>query len=752
MAPSSTDNDNNEKEETMEVETDMIAQKEEEEEEQQEDEIEKEACDPVTTTATTGDSATDTATATTTSNISDLVPGITNGDMEIAIRVLNAVAQTMNPKTKGGKQKQNNKKRKHNDDDTVDDDDNNGRSSSLDIYKNSKILRPFRKALSNCMMLHQCTMYNGVDELRHYQSRIRNRSLKRQKQSERHMQKKYIASTQLRKGRMDKLNEKITSQYGLDEEQAKIVQASQIMLIPDGPVVHVNEEGKNGQKLLLENGGGENGGSNDGRQRPAQQDPGSTTTTNISTNDQDKQTEGEDQKSMAAAATTTTTNTNVVVETVVDEDGNDNSNNNPDTNNIQLPKLRSCYVCKLRYRELHHFYDQLCPTCAELNWTKRHQTSDLRGKIAVVTGSRVKIGYQTCLKLLRCGATVIATTRFPNTAAQTYRNEPDFHTWKDNLQIYGLDLRDVTGIELFVRYLKQILGDGKGLDILINNACQTIRRPRAYYLPLTQQEQTIWTSCDDVHKSLLLGCIEYETIRRKQQSVALLEHQQEADSRNGDNNSSPMPLLMNANPGGGDDHHGDEDVSDKKPAPTNAAMVTSSSSSAASSFETTGISYSTAMSQMIVLPEDVGVNDNIIPPGVTDVQGQQLDLRTQNSWLLKLENVSTPELMECMFINAIAPFVLNSRLKSLMMIPSDTDTFQRDDRYIINVSAMEGKFYRYKMPNHRKYNNICVHVCVCLCVCVCVHEKPSVSCLLYLGIFDSFLTFCLFLLFYVNNK
>merc|ERR1740124_1192559 len=91
-----------------------------------------------------------------------------------------------------------------------------------------------------------------------------------------------------------------------------------------------------------------------------------------------------------------------------------------------LPKLRSCYVCKIRYRKLHHFYDQLCPSCATLNWTKRHQSSNLCGKVAVLTGARVKIGYQTCLKLLRAGARVVATTRFPNAAAISYQKESDF--------------------------------------------------------------------------------------------------------------------------------------------------------------------------------------------------------------------------------------------------------------------------------------------------------------------------------------
>ena len=78
-----------------------------------------------------------------------------------------------------------------------------------------------------------------------------------------------------------------------------------------------------------------------------------------------------------------------------------------------LHHARSCYICKVRFHELHFFYDQLCPHCAELNYRKRLQTADLTGKVAVLTGARVKIGYRVALKLLRAGATLIATTRFP---------------------------------------------------------------------------------------------------------------------------------------------------------------------------------------------------------------------------------------------------------------------------------------------------------------------------------------------------
>ena len=88
-----------------------------------------------------------------------------------------------------------------------------------------------------------------------------------------------------------------------------------------------------------------------------------------------------------------------------------------------------CYVCKKKFTKLHHFYDQLCPTCAEFNFKKRTELADLRGRVALLTGGRVKIGYQAGLKLLRCGARLIVTTRFPRDSAQRYAKEPDFAEW-----------------------------------------------------------------------------------------------------------------------------------------------------------------------------------------------------------------------------------------------------------------------------------------------------------------------------------
>src|SRR5439155_15801784 len=153
--------------------------------------------------------------------------------------------------------------------------------------------------------------------------------------------------------------------------------------------------------------------------------------------------------------------------------------------------LVHCYVCKQKYTEVHHFYDQLCPTCAELNFAKRTETADLRGRVALLTGGRVKIGYQAGIKLLRAGASVIVTTRFPRDSAARYAQEPDFAEWGKRLEIFGLDLRHTPSVEAFCRHL---LATRDRLDFIINNACQTVRRPPDFYRHMMEGENAALNS------------------------------------------------------------------------------------------------------------------------------------------------------------------------------------------------------------------------------------------------------------------
>ena len=347
-----------------------------------------------------------------------------------------------------------------------------------------------------------------------------------------------------------------------------------------------------------------------------------------------------------------------------------------DETGVELKTLHSCYTCKARFRVLHHFYAQLCPTCASLNYSKRLQSCDLSGQVFLVTGGRVKVGYQVVLKLLRCGASVLATSRFPADAASRFAKASDSSEWMDRLQCYGLDLRDLSSLERFCAHLIQ---RNQRLDGIINNACQTIRRPAAYYSHLLPNElqPALW---GEEVKALLCD---------NERCFAPPQPQ-------------PQPQLT--------------DVSDRPPvtdgvgSSATTAMASTSGASSSSALTNGATTATTAAvpsalwsqaplwsAEEGVMQPDEGTASNF-PIGLTDVNGQQVDTRTSNSWLLKLQEVSTPEAAEVLAINALAPFILNSRLRCLL------EASPSQYRHVINVSAMEGKFYRYKSPNHPHTN------------------------------------------------
>ena len=170
-------------------------------------------------------------------------------------------------------------------------------------------------------------------------------------------------------------------------------------------------------------------------------------------------------------------------------------------------ELQHCYICKRKYSLIHHFYDQLCPECAAFNFAKRTEVADLRGRAALLTGGRVKIGYQAGLKLLRCGARLIVTTRFPRDSATRYSREPDFAEWGDRLEIFGLDLRHTPSVEAFCGHLLATRGR---LDFIINNACQTVRRPPGFYAHMMEGEAAALADMPE-HARRLLGS--YEGLR-----------------------------------------------------------------------------------------------------------------------------------------------------------------------------------------------------------------------------------------------
>jgi NAD(P)-dependent dehydrogenase (short-subunit alcohol dehydrogenase family) len=311
----------------------------------------------------------------------------------------------------------------------------------------------------------------------------------------------------------------------------------------------------------------------------------------------------------------------------------------------QQPRLnreRDCYVCKQAFAKVHRYYDSMCETCGDFNYAKREQSADLRGHYALVTGARVKIGYQASLKLLRAGAHVIVTTRFPIDAADRYSREPDFASFRERLRIHGLDLRHSPSVELFTKHLLEKL---PRLDYILNNACQTVRRPAGFFQHLLAREaESIAAQPPDLRAALT----DHDELRRRLASAG--------------ERSGALTLAEHA--------HAE------------------------------GLVHSAALSQRRYLDEDYRGGEALFPANRFDEDRQQVDLREMNSWRLRMHEVETPELLEVQLVNAIAPYILNARLKPLMLRTPGAH------KHIVNVSAMEGQFYRATKTDKHAHTNM----------------------------------------------
>lgn len=307
----------------------------------------------------------------------------------------------------------------------------------------------------------------------------------------------------------------------------------------------------------------------------------------------------------------------------------------------ESPELLHCYVCKQKYTQVHHFYDQLCPACAELNHFKRTETADLNGRVALLTGGRVKIGYQAGLKLLRAGAALVVTTRFPRDSAARYAQEPDFAEWGHRLEVFGLDLRHTPSVEAFC---SQLLATRERLDFIINNACQTVRRPPEFYAHMMAGETAALHDMPEPVRKLIGS---YEGLRSHD-------------------------LLREA---------------------VGTALQARDSQGAA------GFTHAARLSQVPLLADELLGQKHLFPEGRLDQDLQQVDLRGRNSWRLLMAEVPSVELLETQLVNAIAPFIINARLKPLLLRTPERD------KHIVNVSAVEGQFYRnFKTTKHPHTN------------------------------------------------
>ena len=315
---------------------------------------------------------------------------------------------------------------------------------------------------------------------------------------------------------------------------------------------------------------------------------------------------------------------------------------------LVLASPRNCYVCKAEYTRLHFFYDTMCPVCAELNYQKRFQSADLTGQVALITGSRLKIGYQAALMMLRAGATVIATTRFPKDSAMRYSKERDSDQWGGRLHIYGLDLRHTPSVEIFCRHIEHAFDR---LDILINNAAQTVRRPPGFYRHLMRNEARAIQAFP-------------EAVQRLMRNYQTCTDQLDATPARHSNPESTLPVSWHA----------------KLPG--------------------IGLRESARLSQIPYAYDSAIATGAVFPRGELDADLQQVDLRTTNSWRLELGDIQTSEMLEIQLINAVAPFVLCNKLAPLMKKETT------GQKHIVNVSAMEGKFMRFKKGARHPHTNM----------------------------------------------
>lgn len=336
----------------------------------------------------------------------------------------------------------------------------------------------------------------------------------------------------------------------------------------------------------------------------------------------------------------------------------------------ELNTPRGCYICHAKYTTVDAFYHWLCPNCAAMSHAKRHQRVDLRGKRALLTGGRAKIGMYIALMLLRDGAHLTITTRFPRDAARRFAELADSPEWIDRLKIVGIDLRDPTQV---IALADEVAADGP-LDILINNAAQTVRRSPGAYSNLTAGEDlplprdvklpqiVQFDRISDAHPANLAG-----TLAAYQHTHATDEAEPQPDAGRDVHAPGVTPAAGPLNP---------SDALD--PSRSAAAM--------------TSLALSAGQASLEAHRAGTAVDAGGLLPDVVDT----------NSWKQKVEEVDPLELLEVQLCNSTAPFLLVSRLRPAMRAAVAQGARRA---YVVNVSAMEGQFSRrYKGPGHPHTN------------------------------------------------
>ena len=421
---------------------------------------------------------------------------------------------------------------------------------------------------------------------------------------------------------------------------------------------------------------------------------------------------------------------------------------------------KHCNTCKTAFSAVHHFYHQLCPPCAELNYAKRLQSADLSGCVCVVTGGRVRIGYQIVLKLLRAGAYVLTTSRFPADAALRYEAEADFEQWRSRLEVCGpLELSNVKLVEEFCRVL---LRRFRRIHVLVNNAAQTLTRGAGWEARMLAMEEgardalrpeaaALLSAPAAAGSALLLSApctaAGEELGSAGEEKLEQEEEQQEVGGKGeaeaaapSSSSSQPVtaqqPVVEEAPPQAavvGPPRA--TVVAPKAATPAGAAAAAAAAarvpraeaavaaavaagvgaavhegeSSAADAVRAI-VGAAPPLQQQQIQQQSSAVAAAALsaaelaayPAGRLDESAQPLDLSETSSWSRRLGDVSTPELLHTLAANAVAPFILVGWLRCALAPTEDDKRFG----HVINVSALEGKFSVGKKSGGHPHTNM----------------------------------------------
>ena len=344
---------------------------------------------------------------------------------------------------------------------------------------------------------------------------------------------------------------------------------------------------------------------------------------------------------------------------------NDNKEDNNNNKDKSKYIYKSCYICKqkLGLDNINNFYGSLCKKCGDYNYSFREMKLDFTGRIAIVTGGRIKIGYFIVKKLLSYGCKVITTSRFPKDTLFKYKADPEYDLWKDNLIIYPIDFRIIQSTMKFVEYIKKNFAH---VDFLINNSAQTVRRTTEYY------EYLMPVEVKKLPKEDNKKIINNDYLNIQNQLSENFEKEKSKSFESTDFNIVKIDLQKE---------------SKKKQIINSLKSLINESNK---NDNDTYIPLSVIASQIKIMEEKEQPKICIMGG-----EGQPYDFAEgKNSWNFELDEIPLEEFIEVQIINAWTPYYLCAKLKPLMM----KSPFP--DKYIVNVTAVEGIFNHFKKTTH----------------------------------------------------